>query len=63
MSNNQFKKLAAFYHNQEIDYERWLKVNTLNQQRQRRYEPRSNRLAIASALVHALHSGFSARYV
>jgi hypothetical protein len=51
--NNQSKKLAAFYHNQQIDYDRWLMANTRNQQRQRWVSTHRSRRDIAMAMAFA----------
>ncbi|AHK11802.1 hypothetical protein S349_12 [Shewanella sp. phage 3/49] len=58
--NNQAKKQAAFYHNQQLDYDRWLMDNTRNQQRQRWIAPAKTRKALATIL--AMSAGFAQIY-
>jgi hypothetical protein len=58
--NNQSKKLAAFYHNQQLDYDRWLMANTRNQQRQRWIAPAKTRNTLA--MILAMSAGFAQKY-
>ena len=58
MNNSQRKKLDAFYHNQQIDYDKWLMKNTMNQQRQRYVASKRTimtlvtTLAMSAGLIH-----------
>jgi len=60
MQNNQSKKQAAFYHNQQIDYDKWLMDNTRNQQRQVWRTSKNTRMKLATIL--AVSAGFAQRF-
>ena len=50
----------AFYHNQQLDYDRWLMDNTREQQRQRWIAPAKTRNTLA--MILAMSAGFAQRY-
>lgn len=60
MRNHQQKKLSAFYHNQQLDYDKWLIDNTSGQQRQRWIAPAKARSELA--MILAMSAGFAQRY-
>lgn len=56
MGNSSQKKLNAFYHNQQIEYDEWLKRNAAGQRRQVCGMNKASSLVLASVL--AMSSGF-----
>lgn len=57
MGNSSGKRMAAFYHNQQTDYENWLRKNTVGQYRQVYRYTRSQRAK--AAMIMALANGSS----
>lgn len=54
MGNSSDKRIAAFYHNQQTDYENWLIKNTAGQYRQVNRFTRCQLARIGARLVSAL---------
>lgn len=54
MGNSSDKRMAAFYHNQQADYERWLRKNTVGQYRQVNRYTRGQLAKIGASLVLTL---------
>jgi len=57
MGNSSDKRMAAFYHNQQTDYENWLRKNTIGQYRQVNRYTKSEMAKIGAYL--ALSAGVS----